>query len=148
MIQVTIHGDTLAAIAKQASELASSLANHAPVAAAPKAAPAPTPPPAAAPKTASHAQKKTMSAQEFAAHTSSLTASTTPAMPKGEVTIASLREQGRQLIKAGKSAEFKAALTSVGADSITTLDPSKYNDLSVALAAILTPAEAPEGDGL
>ena len=67
---------------------------------------------------------------------------------EGEATIASLREQGRQLIKAGKNAEFKAALTSVGADSITTLDPSKYNDLSVTLAAILTPAEAPEGDGL
>lgn len=59
-----------------------------------------------------------------------------------------MREQGRQLIKAGKNTEFKAALTSVGADSITTLDPSKYNELSVALAAILTPAEAPEGDGL
>ena len=69
-------------------------------------------------------------------------------MPKGEATIASLREQGRQLIKAGKNAEFKTALTSVGADSITTLDPSKYNDLSVALTAILAPTEAPEGDGL
>ena len=139
MIQVTIQGDTLAAIAKQASELASSLANPAPVAAAP------TPPPAAAPK-AAPAPAAASKAAPKAAPAPKATPAATPA--EGGVTIASLREQGRQLIKAGKSAEFKAALTSVGADSITTLDPSKYNDLSVALAAILTPAEAPEGDGL
>lgn len=145
MIQVTIQGDTLAAIAKQASELASSLANPTPVAAAPKAAPAaaaPTPPPAAAPK----ATPTPAAAPKVAPKAAPAPKAATPA--EGGVTIASLREQGRQLIKAGKNAEFKAALTSVGADSITTLDPSKYNDLSVALAAILTPAEAPEGDGL
>ena len=145
MIQVTIQGDTLAAIAKQASELASSLANPAPVAAAPKAAAAPTPPPAAAPK-AAPAPAAAPKAAPKAAPAPKATPAAAPA--EGEATIASLREQGRQLIKAGKNAEFKAALTSVGADSITTLDPSKYNDLSVALAAILTPAEAPEGDGL
>ena len=148
MIQVTIQGDTLAAIAKQASELASSLANPAPVAAAPKAAPAaaaPTPPPAAAPK-AAPAPAAAPKAAPKAAPAPKAPPAAVPA--EGEATIASLREQGRQLIKAGKNAEFKAALTSVGADSITTLDPSKYNDLSVALAAILTPAEAPEGDGL
>ena len=146
MIQVTIQGDTLAAIAKQASELASSLANPAPVAAAPKAAPAaaaPTPPPAAAPKAT-----PTPAAASKAAPKAATPAPKAATPAEGGVTIASLREQGRQLIKAGKNAEFKAALTSVGADSITTLDPSKYNDLSVALAAILTPAEAPEGDGL
>ena len=140
MIQVTIQGDTLAAIAKQASELASSLANPAPAAApaaAPKPAPAaaPKPAPAAAPKAAPKAAP-------------ALKAAPAAAPTEGEVTIASLREQGRQLIKAGKNAEFKAALASVGADSITTLDPSKYNELSVALTAILTPTEAPEGDGL
>ena len=146
MIQVTIQGDTLAAIAKQASELASSLANPAPVAAAPKAAQAaaaPTPPPAAAPKAT-----PAPAAASKAAPKAATPAPKAAAPTEGEATIASLREQGRQLIKAGKNTEFKAALTSVGADSITTLDPSKYNDLSVALAAILTPAEAPEGDGL
>lgn len=136
MIQVTIQGDTLAAIAKQASELASSLANPAPVAAAAPAA-APKPAPAAAPKPAPAAAPKAAPKATPAA-----------APAEGEVTIASLREQGRQLIKLGKNTEFKTALASVGADSITTLDPSKYNELSVALTAILTPTEAPEGDGL
>lgn len=59
----------------------------------------------------------------------------------------SLREQGRACIKAGKNAEMKAALTELGADSITTMDPAKYGELAAKLAAILNPEAAPAAEG-
>ena len=54
----------------------------------------------------------------------------------------SLREQGRACIKAGKNAEMKAALTELGADSITTMDPAKYGELAAKLAASAAWADA------
>jgi hypothetical protein len=59
----------------------------------------------------------------------------------------SLREQGRACIKAGKNAEMKAALTELGADSITTMDPAKYGELAAKLTAILNPEAAPAAEG-
>lgn len=110
MLTITIAGDDVATLGKQAVALAALLnagAKPAAAAAAPanKPAAAPTPPPA-----------------------------------NGGTTINALRDQGRACIKAGKNAEMKAALKELGADSITTLDPSKYAELEAKLKAILTPA--------
>ena len=126
-IHVIIQGDNVATIGKLASELATKLNGTAAPVSAPTSAPAPTPAPAPAP--AAKAPKAPAEA------------------PKGAVDISELRDLGRQLIKAGKNADFKAALTELGAESITTLDPAKYSELKDALSKLLTPA-AEEGDGL
>ena len=145
-IHVIIQGDNVATIGKLASELATKLNGTAAPVSAPTSAPAPTPAPAPAP--AAKAPKATPAPTPAPAPAPAAKAPKAPAeAPKGAVDISELRDLGRQLIKAGKNADFKAALTELGAESITTLDPAKYSELKDALSKLLTPA-AEEGDGL
>lgn len=146
-IQVTLAGDTPAEVSKLASELAALLGGKS---AAPAAAAGATGGDAAAKaKAAADAKAKADAAKKAAdakAKADAAVAAASASTGSGEVTINSLRDLGRACIKAGKNAEMKAALTDLGADSITTLDAAKYAEADVALRAIVNPPAGEPGE--
>jgi len=60
-----------------------------------------------------------------------------PEATPAEVTLTELREVGKKILKARKSAEMRDVLESLGAESLTTLDESKYEEVLPKLEALL-----------
>lgn len=59
----------------------------------------------------------------------------------GEITLESLRELGKQAIKAGKNAEMRELLGKLGSESITALDADKYAEFKSGIEAIISGEE-------